>query len=96
MNGSRRHPNKRRRHREVGAAAGCAIFLVGSGAAFGADAPAATGDNEEIGEVVVTGLRKSIQDSIDRRRRNRQAGNPREPRCSDAEQPPATIHHRPS
>jgi iron complex outermembrane receptor protein len=48
----------------VGAAAGCAIFLVGSGAAFGADAPAATGYNEEIGEVVVTGLRKSIQDSI--------------------------------
>jgi len=62
-NGSRRHPNKRRRHREVGAATGCAIFLVGSGATFGADAPA-TGDNEEIGEVVVTGLRKSIQDSI--------------------------------
>jgi iron complex outermembrane receptor protein len=63
-NGSRRHPHKRRRHGEVCAAAGCAIFLVGSGAALAADPPAGASDNEEIGEVVVTGLRKSIQDSI--------------------------------
>jgi iron complex outermembrane recepter protein len=41
------------------AMAGCAIFLVaGSGAAFAQD------PNEEVGEVVVTGIRKSIQDSI--------------------------------
>jgi iron complex outermembrane receptor protein len=42
------------------AMAGCAIFLVtGSGAAFAQDQA-----TEEVGEVVVTGIRKSIQDSI--------------------------------
>jgi iron complex outermembrane recepter protein len=41
------------------AMAGCAIFLVtGSGAAFAQD------PTEDVGEVVVTGIRKSIQDSI--------------------------------
>ena len=45
------------------AAAGWAIFLAGAtGSAYAQD-PAAT-DDEQIGEVVVTGIRKSIQDSI--------------------------------
>jgi iron complex outermembrane receptor protein len=49
-----------RRKYEVASMAGCAIFLAGSGAAF-AQAQDDTGD---IQEVVVTGIRKSIQDSI--------------------------------
>jgi hypothetical protein len=54
--GSRKHSRKRRPS-EIGTAAGCAIFLVTSaGAALAQDQ---AGD-EEIGEVVVTGLRKSI------------------------------------
>jgi len=58
--GSRKHPRKRRQH-EIGTAAGCAIFLVsGAGVALAQD----QGADEEIGEVVVTGIRKSITDSI--------------------------------
>jgi iron complex outermembrane receptor protein len=55
---------KRRPHDVGPAAAGWAIFLMaGSGAAFAQDQ--ATGpDGEPIEEVLVTGIRKSIQDSI--------------------------------
>jgi len=60
IKGSRRHPNKRRRRHEAGTAAGCAIFIAASGVAFAQD----QGADEPIDEVVVTGLRKSIQDSI--------------------------------
>jgi iron complex outermembrane recepter protein len=53
--------NRKRRNHEIGTAAGCAIFLAaGSGAALAQD----QAGNEPIDEVVVTGLRKSIQDSI--------------------------------
>ena len=47
---------------KVGTVAGCAIFLAASGGV--ALAQEQGGDNEEVGEIVVTGLRKSIQDSI--------------------------------
>ena len=47
-----------RRKYEVASMAGCAIFLAGSGTAFAQDA------TDDIQEVVVTGIRKSIQDSI--------------------------------
>jgi iron complex outermembrane recepter protein len=47
------------RRLETASAAGCAIFLVASGAAF---AQEQSGDDMQ--EVVVTGLRKSIEDSI--------------------------------
>jgi len=45
---------------KVGTVAGCAIFLAASGGV--ALAQEQGGDNEEVGEIVVTGLRKSIQD----------------------------------
>jgi iron complex outermembrane receptor protein len=48
-----------------GAAAGCAIFLVASGAAVAQEQ-----SSEDIQEVVVTGLRKSIQDSINVKRQD--------------------------
>ena len=64
-NRNRRNPGRRQRRHEVGTAAGCAIFLAASGVAF-AQEQDQTG--EEIGEVVVTGLRKSIQDSINIKR----------------------------
>src|SRR4051812_26197928 len=48
-----------RRRFEATSAAGCAIFLMASGATF---AQEQSGD--DLQEVVVTGLRKSIQDSI--------------------------------
>src|SRR5215831_19647514 len=51
----------RRRRREIGQVAGCAIFLAANGGAALAQQPAA---DDSIEEVVVTGLRKSIQDSI--------------------------------
>ena len=50
---------------EVTAVAGCAIFLMGAGGAYAQDQTA--GNNaadEDIQEVLVTGIRKSIQDSI--------------------------------
>src|SRR6188474_1902745 len=58
-------PARRHGHQEVKVAAGCAIFLMaGSGTAL-AQAPAAGAEApDDIGEIVVTGLRKSIQDSI--------------------------------
>jgi len=53
--------------RKQQAAAGCAIFLTAaSGAAFAQQAT----EDEQIGEVVVTGLRKSIQDSINVKKEN--------------------------
>jgi iron complex outermembrane receptor protein len=58
--GSRRHPNKRRRRHEIGTAAGCAIFIAASGSALAQD----PGSDEVVEEIVVSGLRKSIQDSI--------------------------------
>jgi iron complex outermembrane recepter protein len=48
-----------RRRFETASAAGCAIFLVAGGAAFAQEQ-----SGEDIQEVVVTGLRKSIEDSI--------------------------------
>ena len=63
--GNRSKPAQRRPHSEVATATGCAIFLAaGSGAALAQD-QAAGADADEIEEVVVTGIRKSIQDSID-------------------------------
>jgi iron complex outermembrane recepter protein len=58
---SRNHPRKRRSRHEVGTAAGCAIFLATSGVALAQEQDQS---GEEIGEVVVTGIRKSIEDSI--------------------------------
>jgi iron complex outermembrane receptor protein len=64
--GNRTKPAHRRSHREVNAATGFAIFLAaGSGAALAQDqAAGAEADADPIQEVVVTGIRKSIQDSI--------------------------------
>jgi iron complex outermembrane receptor protein len=63
-NGIRNRPARRRSQHEVGAAAGCAIFLMtGSGMALSQDQSAGS-DPENIQEVLVTGIRKSIQDSI--------------------------------
>jgi iron complex outermembrane receptor protein len=60
----RNKPAQRRPHSEVAAATGFAIFLAaGSGAALAQDQAAGT-DADEVQEVVVTGIRKSIQDSI--------------------------------
>ena len=56
-------PRKRHKQGEVTAVAGCAIFLMGSGTALAQD-QAAGADAEDIQEVLVTGIRKSIQDSI--------------------------------
>jgi iron complex outermembrane receptor protein len=50
--------NSSARRLQNGAVAGCAIFLT-SGAALAQDQ-----STEDVGEVVVTGIRKSIQDSI--------------------------------
>ncbi len=64
-NGSHNGSKRRRAKRDVHpAAAGWAIFLMaGAGAAQAADQPA--GDTgEQLDEVVVSGIRKSIQDSI--------------------------------
>ncbi len=47
--------------KQLGKVAGCAIFLAAGSGAVLAEEPAA---NEKLDEVVVTGLRKSIQDSI--------------------------------
>src|SRR6186713_1997506 len=44
--------------------AGCAIFLMGGGTAHGQDQAAGSDDNDNVQEVLVTGIRKSIQDSI--------------------------------
>ncbi|HEY6125895.1 MAG TPA: TonB-dependent receptor [Steroidobacteraceae bacterium] len=58
-------PAHRNSQYEVKAAAGCAIFLMaGSGTALGQDQAAGAAQPDVIEEVVVTGLRKSIQDSI--------------------------------
>jgi iron complex outermembrane receptor protein len=46
------------------AAAGCAIFLMGGAAPLLAQDQAAGADDDGLGEIVVTGLRKSIQDAI--------------------------------
>ena len=66
--GKRKQLARRRSRGEVAtAASGCAIFLMASGGTAFAQENAAGANasgNEEIGEVVVTGLRKSIQDSI--------------------------------
>ena len=65
IKGSRK--NRKTRRNEIGTAAGCAIFLAASsGVAFAQEQAA----EEEIGEVVVTGLRKSIQDSIAAKKEN--------------------------
>ena len=62
--GYRSKPAQRRPHTEVATATGFAIFLAtGSGAALAQDQTGA-GTADEIQEVVVTGIRKSIQDSI--------------------------------
>ena len=55
----------RRSHAEMSAAAGFAIFLAaGSGNALAQDQPAGGAAADDVGEIVVTGLRKSIEDSI--------------------------------
>jgi len=62
-NGKSTKPAQRKPHYEV--AAGCAIFLMaGTGTALGQDQSAGAEPADDIGEIVVTGLRKSIQDSI--------------------------------
>ena len=61
----RSKPAQRRPHSEVATATGFAIFLAaGSGAALAQDQAAGTAEADEVQEVVVTGIRKSIQDSI--------------------------------
>jgi iron complex outermembrane receptor protein len=58
-------PAQRNSHYEVTAAAGCAIFLMaGSGTAYAQDQSASAETPDDVGEIVVTGLRKSIEDSI--------------------------------
>ncbi|HEU4589517.1 MAG TPA: hypothetical protein VFS13_01310, partial [Steroidobacteraceae bacterium] len=64
----RAQSKRRRSHREVGTTAGCAIFLAAGGVAMAQDPGA--GANENIDEVVVTGLRKSIEDSISVKKEN--------------------------
>src|SRR6187399_386613 len=60
----RSKPAQRRPHTEVATATGFAIFLAaGSGVALAQDQAAGT-EADEVQEVVVTGIRKSIQDSI--------------------------------
>ncbi len=54
---------RRPARRELGTTAGCAIFLVASGGAAFAQQPAAE-TSTEMDEVIVSGIRKSIQDSI--------------------------------
>jgi iron complex outermembrane receptor protein len=56
--------NKSARHVQKGAAAGCAIFLMTGAGIATAQAQGAGNDAENIEEVLVTGIRKSIQDSI--------------------------------
>ncbi|MEO8062272.1 MAG: TonB-dependent receptor [Pseudomonadota bacterium] len=55
---------KRGAQTEVSAVAGCAIFLLGGGAAMAQDQAAGSNDDGDVQEVIVTGIRKSIQDSI--------------------------------
>jgi iron complex outermembrane recepter protein len=57
--GHRKQRTEQRRSFQAGSAAGCAIFLVASGTAFAQEQA-----GEDMQEVVVTGLRKSIEDSI--------------------------------
>ena len=59
---------RRSARQEVGTA-GCAIFLMGSGVAMAQDQAGANA-SEPIDEVVVTGLRKSIEDSIGAKKEN--------------------------
>jgi iron complex outermembrane receptor protein len=66
-NSARAKAGRRRSRQEIGTTAGCAIFLMGSGVAVAQDQ---AGANENIDEVVVTGLRKSIQDSIGAKKEN--------------------------
>src|SRR5207344_1425300 len=65
-----RKPAQRRPHSEVATATGFAIFLAaGSGTALAQDQAAGT-EADEVQEVVVTGIRKSIQDSINVKKEN--------------------------
>src|SRR5688572_12957541 len=58
-------PARRHGHQEVKVAAGCAIFLMaGTGTALAQDPTAGAEAPDDIGEIVVPRLRKSIQDSI--------------------------------
>ena len=60
----RSKPAQRRPHSEVATATGFAIFLAaGSGGALAQDQAAGV-EADEVQEVVVTGIRKSIEDSI--------------------------------
>ncbi|HLA72933.1 MAG TPA: TonB-dependent receptor [Steroidobacteraceae bacterium] len=61
--GNRTKPIQRRPQGEVTAVAGCAIFLMGGSAVMAQDQSAGA-SAEDIQEVLVTGIRKSIQDSI--------------------------------
>ena len=56
-------PAPRNSHYDV-TAAGCAIFLLASGGPAAAQDQAAGADASDVEEIVVTGLRKSIEDSI--------------------------------
>ena len=66
--GNRTKPIQHRRPYEISSATGCAVFLMASsGAAFAqAQPPGAQGasDGSQMEEVIVTGIRKSIEDSI--------------------------------
>jgi iron complex outermembrane recepter protein len=63
--GNRTKPIQRRAHCEVSSATSWAVLLMASsGAAFAQEQPAAASDGSPIEEVIVTGIRKSIEDSI--------------------------------
>jgi iron complex outermembrane receptor protein len=63
FNQKRAKPGKRNPQGEITAVAGCAIFLMSGGTALAQNA-GSSDDTDNIQEVLVTGLRKSIQDSI--------------------------------
>jgi iron complex outermembrane receptor protein len=63
--GNRTQPTRRRPQCEVSPATSWAVLLMASsGAAFAQEQPPAAGEGSQMEEVIVTGIRKSIEDSI--------------------------------
>ena len=63
--GNRTKPTQRRPQCEVSSATSWAVLLMASsGAAFAQEQPPAASDGSQMEEVIVTGIRKSIEDSI--------------------------------